>query len=486
VDAQQNTRRRRRNLLVMGMLLLLVTGATALFFSVRRVEKKAAWKTHVVTRGALIVSVIEHGALESSENTRIVCRVRGENTVTWAIKSGEVVKAGDELVRLDTLVIEEKIFETTKYAHWSRAGAAVLGNMKLRSTLAIPQFEQGRFPVDVMEKKELLAQKLQDLQTAKNFANYYVEMAARGYESELQVQNQKARVKRLTQELEIEQTELEVLENYSGREELAELKGEHDKWSAKHAGEIERSGANDSRRDRAIEEFGYCVVKAPRDGLVIYPSVAKWKGEPDLQVGKSVHKDQVLLLMPNLSRMQVTIGIHESIIDRIRPGLPATVTLTDRELDAQVSEVALVARPAGWWRGNSVKYDTVIDLSLVEGLKPGMTAEIEVEVERFSSVLRVPAAALLETVNGYCCWVDTAAGPARRRVQLGDRNELFVVAKSGLQEGDAVILNPLAFIEDAQREAMRLFEQKEAEQKEATAAQPKEEKAAQRRTDDAG
>ena len=82
--------------------------------------------------------------------------------------------------------------------------------------------------------------------------------------------------------------------------------------------------------------------------------------------------------------------------------------------------------------------------------------------------------------------MDTAAGPARRRVQLGDRNELFVVAKSGLQEGDEVILNPLAFHEDAQLEAMRLFEQKEAEQKEATAAQPKEEKAAQRRTDDAG
>ena len=101
-------------------------------------------------------------------------------------------------------------------------------------------------------------------------------------------------------------------------------------------------------------------------------------------------------------------------------------------------------------------------------------------------MLRVPATALLETVNGYCCWVDTAAGPVRRRVELGDRNELFVVAKSGLQEGDEVILNPLAFIEDAQLEAMRLFEQKEAEQKEATAAQPKEEKAAQRRTDDAG
>ena len=465
VDPQQTARARRRNSLVMGVVLLVVAVAAGVFFSVRQVEKQVAWKTHVVARGDMVISVIEHGVLESSENTRIVCRVRGENTVTWAIKSGEAVKAGDELVRLDTLVIEEKIFETTKYAHWSRAGAAVLGNMELRSGLAIPQYEQGRFPVEVMKKKELIAQKLSDLQTARNFANYYVEMSDRGYESELRVQDQKDRVSRLTKDLEIEQTRLDVLESYSGREELAKLQGEYDKWSAKYQGEIERSGANDSRRDRAIEELGYCVVQAPRDGLVIYPSVAKWKGEPDLQVGKSVHKDQVLLLMPDLSKMQIVVGIHESLISRIQPGLPVTVTLTDQKIDAKVSEVALVARPAGWWRGNSVKYDTVVDLSSIKGLKPGMTAEVEVIIARLESVLRVPAAALLETVNGYCCWVATGEGTTRHRVELGDRNELFVVAESGLQEGDEVVLNPLAFIAEAQQEAMKLFEEKEERQR---------------------
>ncbi|MBB74941.1 MAG: hypothetical protein CMJ75_10560 [Planctomycetaceae bacterium] len=465
VDPQQAARARRRNTIVSGVLLLLASVAGGLFFSLGRVEKVAEWKTHEVTRGEMVVSVIEHGVLESAENTRIVCRVRGENTVTWAIKSGEEVKAGDELVRLDTLVIEETIYEKTKYAHWSKAGSMVLGNMMRKASLAIPEYEQGRFQVEVMKKQEMIAQRKSDLQTGRNFENHAKEMLARGYESEWNVVQYGTEIKSLESALELEKTELDVLENYQRREKLAELKGEYDKWSAKHYAEVERSGANDSRRDRAIEELGFCVVKAPRDGLVIYPSMTKWKDEPDLQVGKSVHKDQVLLLMPDLAKMQVKIGIHESIVDRVKNGLPVTVKLMDRTLEAKVSSVALVASPAGWWRGNSVKYDTVVELTGINGLKPGMTAEVEVEIARLPAVLRVPASALLETVSGYSCWVETGDGPRRRRVELGDRNDLFVVAKSGLQEGDEVILNPLAFLEDAQLEAMKLFERKEEQQR---------------------
>ena len=66
--------------------------------------------------------------------------------------------------------------------------------------------------------------------------------------------------------------------------------------------------------------------------------------------------------MPDLSQMQVKLGIHESVIDRVSPGLEAVVTLPDRTLTAKVTEVASVTRPAGWWTGNVVKYDTIIEL----------------------------------------------------------------------------------------------------------------------------
>ena len=171
-----------------------------------------------------------------------------------------------------------------------------------------------------------------------------------------------------------------------------------------------------ARRDLAMEELEYCVIKAERSGMVIYPSAAQWKNAPEIEEGATVHKDQVLLLMPDLSKMQVKVGIHESIIDRIKPGLAARVTLPDKTLDGEVSSVAPVTRPAGWWTGNVVKYDTIVELPSVEGLKPGMSAEVEVIMDRHEDVLTIPVAAVVETRR------ETSVGSRRPRDPNGVRS----------------------------------------------------------------
>ena len=72
--------------------------------------------TYTVTRGELLVTVTETGTVESSRNTEIKCEIRGgyggrggRSTVTWVVSNGTTVKAGDELVRLDTKNIEETV-----------------------------------------------------------------------------------------------------------------------------------------------------------------------------------------------------------------------------------------------------------------------------------------------------------------------------------------------------------------------------------------
>jgi len=109
-----------------------------------------------------------------------------------------------------------------------------------------------------------------------------------------------------------------------------------------------------------------------RDGIVIHPTAEAWKEAPEIEEGATVHKNQVLLLMPDMSQMQVKIGIHESLVDRVDEGKTARVKLRDEVIDATVSSVSLAARPAGWWSGSVVKYDTIIRLPTMVGLKPGM------------------------------------------------------------------------------------------------------------------
>ena len=115
--------------------------------------------------------------------------------------------------------------------------------------------------------------------------------------------------------------------------ELETLNGNLNAAKARLAAEEERAKMDAIRRDLALEELEYCVVKADKSGLVIHPSAARWKDAPEIEEGATVHKDQVLLLMPDLSQMQVKVGIHESVIDRMKPGLAAKVTLPDKTLD---------------------------------------------------------------------------------------------------------------------------------------------------------
>lgn len=149
--------------------------------------------------------------------------------------------------------------------------------------------------------------------------------------------------------------------------------------------------------------------------------------------------------MPDVLQMQVKVGIHESIVDRIKPGQLAKVTMPNKTLEGTVSEVASIAKPSGWWTGNEVRYDTLIALPVVEGLRPGMSAEVEVFVAQYDDVLTIPVAAIVDTDNGAYCWVKTAQGTRRRSLQLGDTNDVFTVVRTGLKEGDEVVLNPRAY-----------------------------------------
>ncbi|MBC8352809.1 MAG: hypothetical protein H8E66_12515 [Planctomycetes bacterium] len=415
--------------------------------------------THTIARGDLLVTVTEQGTLESSNNTEIKCKVRGDNTIISVIESGTYVQPGDELVRLDTLFIEEEISERTKFAHLARSEVARSKADVARAEIAIEEYLQGRFVSDLATlNKDLTISKSRHL-TAINMLAHSKMMAESGYVSELDVEEREFMVSQADLDLKLTQTRIDVLKRFTKEEELATLNGDLNAAKAQYEAVKERAYADERRLLRAQEEYKYCVVTAERSGMVIYPTGEQWKEAPEIEEGATVHKDQVLLLMPDMSHMQVKVGIHESIIDRIAPGLTAKVTLPGKTLDGEVTSVAAVAQPAGWWTGNVVKYDTYVELPPGQELKPGMSVAVEVIMARHESVLMIPTAAVVETNQGHACWVETAKGIERRALQLGDSSDMFLVVEAGLEEADEVVLNPLAHIEEAQIEAAKTLEE---------------------------
>ncbi|XZE56521.1 efflux RND transporter periplasmic adaptor subunit [Planctomycetaceae bacterium SH139] len=410
--------------------------------------------THTISRGELIVSVTEQGTLESANNTEVKCRVRGSNTITFVIDSGTDVKAGDELIRLETLAIEEEISERTKFYHLAESQVARSAADVERAKLAISEYEQGRFISELSSLQKDLAVAESRLLNSRNRLKHSQMMSRSEYASELEVEEREFASEQADMNVGLIKTRIEVLENYTKKEELVRLQGELKVAEATWEADVERALADKKRLERAKEELGLCTIVAQRDGLVIYPDGEEWENAPKIEEGGTVNKDQTLLLMPDLSQMQVKVGIHESIIERVKSGMESNITLNRDNLTGEVTYVAEVAKPAGWWTGNVVKYDTIVSLpSTAEGLRPGMSAEVEIVLARHEKVLTIPTNACLEIQGEFICWVKTRSGAERRVVELGDSSSMFILVESGLNEGEQVILDPLANVPGAQKEA---------------------------------
>lgn len=443
---------------VLGIMAIIGAAAGAAFWPGSSSESRE-YLTHSIKRGALTVSVTEQGTLESSNNTEIKCKVRGFSTVTYVVPTGTVVEKGQELVRLDTKVIEEQHSLTKTNTFIAQATLAQTEANVEKAKIAIDAYEQGRFKSQLQALEKELAAHKRNLRTARKMYERSRSLFRQGYVTDLEVEGNAFTVTQAELELKVKETEIKVLKDFTRKMQLETLHGNKTASESKLAADQAGLAMEIKRRDRAAQELEDCVIRAEASGLVIYPSAASWKSTPDITEGATVRKDQVLLLMPDLTQMQVKLGIHESVIDRVKPGLKAIVTLPDRTLEATVSEVASVTRPAGWWTGNVVKYDTVIELPSDEGLKPGMSAEVEVILAVHPDVLLIPVAAVVETEDGVFCWVQGELEPEKRLIELGDSNDVFIEVLAGLKEGEEVILNPTALVEEAEEDALKTLTQ---------------------------
>src|SRR5262249_42798498 len=111
-------------------------------------------------------------------------------------------------------------------------------------------------------------------------------------------------------------------------------------------------------------------------------------------VASSLQAPTLFVLAADLTKMQVVANLDESDVGRIRPGQVVTFRVDaypNETFRGTVSQVRL--NPIV--QQNVVTYATVIDVPNNElKLKPGMTANVNVEIARSSGVLRVPNSAL--------------------------------------------------------------------------------------------
>jgi HlyD family secretion protein len=140
---------------------------------------------------------------------------------------------------------------------------------------------------------------------------------------------------------------------------------------------------------QAQTNLRYSTIKSPVNGIVVSRNV-----DVGQTVAASFQTPTLFTIAQDLTKMQIDTSVDEADIGKVKVGQLARFTV-DAYPETQFSGVVAQVRNAPIITQNVVTYDVVITVDNKDlKLKPGMTANVNIEVMRKDNVLKIPSAAL--------------------------------------------------------------------------------------------
>jgi multidrug resistance efflux pump len=203
------------------------------------------------------------------------------------------------------------------------------------------------------------------------------------------------------------------------------------------------------QRKELNDQLEKCLITAKKPGLVVYggsrDDMMYYGGEERIREGASVRERQAIITIPDMTKMSVNVKIHESYIKKIKIGQKARITVDafpDEVLDGEVTKVGVLPDSQNRWMNPDMKvYLTKITIDGTHNwVKPGMSAKVEVLVDRLADVVYVPIQAVNPSEGKQFATVVGGFKSDRREVEIGQFNDEFIEIKKGLKEGEKVLL----------------------------------------------
>ena len=214
------------------------------------------------------------------------------------------------------------------------------------------------------------------------------------------------------------------------------------------------------RRVKEIKQnIEYCTIKAQAPGLVVYGTGGSGDmfrsmryrggggGSGIIAEGETVSEGQTILSMPDTATMVAEISVHETEVDKVQVGQPATIIMDafpDKILEGVVTEVgSLPDQQRGFMNPDLKVYKTDVTIDGTHDfLKSRMSCKVNILVENLEDVIVVPIQVVSNRAGRKVCYVVNSGGYEERVVRTGLFNDTFVEIIEGLEEGEEVMLNP--------------------------------------------
>jgi HlyD family secretion protein len=396
------------------------------------------------------------GRIDSGKRTIIECQlealsvgVRGQrlsaggaSVLLKLTPEGSLVKRGDVLAVLDSAEYVELVRlqrMTVERAQADRLQAELDHEI---AKLALVEYRDGTLKEMTEDFERRVAVARSDLERAQDRLNWSHGMKDKGYVSASTVKSDEYAVAQLELTLKNEQGAFDLFRKFTVPKMMRELAGDILSTQTNLDYQVLRVQRHLDRLATLERQVELCTIRAPHDGYVIYANDAR--REIFIEEGMPVRQNQKLFYLPDLSDMEVVALLNESIVDEVRAGMPAHVQvegLPNQFMKGRVTKVAQLAVP-DWW-SDVRSFEGIVKLeSPLPRLKPGMTAQVELEMPERDDVLAVPSEAVTSDDGEDVCFVIHGEDLERRQVKVGQVTEDLAEVTQGLREGEQVVLNP--------------------------------------------
>jgi HlyD family secretion protein len=427
----------------------------------------AAAKTEIITAtvnpGKLTVIVKEKGNLESAANKDVLSEVEGTTTIIMIKPEGTKVTAGEVVAELDSALLRDNLINQKIATQQAEASYKQAKLVREVAEYAVKEYVLGIY---LQDKATYLGQiKLaeSDQERAIDRLQWSTTMYAKGYVSK--ATNIADQLTKQQSDFDVEQArmQLDVLEKYTKEKQIKSLNSDVEKAKADELSKESSLNLEQSKEKKLERQIEKCTLKAPAEGIVVYANDPGRMGQSQavqIEEGATVRERQKIFSLPDTSKMRVNAKVHESMVDRIKPGLRALIRVdaqANELIKGQVVNVAPMADANSSFSSDIKVYTTFI---AIEGdtsklnLRPGMTAQVEILVTELDDVLSVPVQSILQYKNKDYVFVKDGDTFHQEEVTLGVSNDQHIEVKKGLKDGAIVAMTPtLLLTEEQKREA---------------------------------
>jgi HlyD family secretion protein len=544
-------RGRRGTVLVKLAVLIVVVGLVLTILLTRGPHVPRGLELYAVRHERVQRTLEVRGEVAPAQSTDIVCRVKAikrnstyATTIKWVIEEGTLVRRGQVLMELDEsgyvedlkerairLEVAQAAWQAAEEEHTivlsqNTAETATAETAVALAELDLDNFVQGENPQKRKELEGQLALAVSNATMWRDRAAWADRMGARDFITRTEARGEAARSETAAFALDKLLEELRVYHEHTAFHTRAELEGLVVRAKAALVTVRKQSLAREAQvnakrlslqrvyrrylqRYRDIEAMvRNCVIRAPHDGIVIYALSAQNRYSSGFQSsiisqGETVREGQLLLCLPDLSRMIVRVGIHEAVSPRVRAdrweqsgfgeamqaallaapdpmtrllaqagfaelrphfrdrdqrlvaqGQPALVRVPGcpgRVFNGHVEWMATLPTRTDWGLGDNVYEAHIAIDDPPDDLRPDMSAEVTLlEDGATGDMLTVPVEAIVRhpASDVFSCFVLTPHGPQEREIQIGPHTDEVAAVLSGLDEGDQVVLNPEILLRD--------------------------------------